>query len=101
MTISVKKQAPATRDAEATKIRILDAAEDEFAKAGMLGARTEGIAANIGVTKSMIFYHFGDKEGLYQAVLERVVAQRIRSIQKIDIHSTEPQIALRALVVPF
>ena len=98
MSTIVKKAAPATRDAEATKIRILDAAEEEFAKGGLLGARTEAIAANIGVTKSMIFYHFGDKEGLYQAVLERAIAQRIRSIQKVDVHSTSPKEALRTLV---
>src|ERR1700731_286778 len=98
MSTIVKKQAPATRDAEATKARILDAAEEEFAMGGLLGARTEAIAANIGVTKSMIFYHFGDKEGLYQAVLERAIAARIRSIQKVDVHSTQPKEALRTLV---
>jgi len=101
MASSVKKSAVTTRDAEATKGRILDAAEEEFAKGGLLGARTEAIAANIGVTKSMIFYHFGDKEGLYQAVLERAIALRIRSIQKIDIHSIEPKDAMRALVGAF
>lgn len=101
MTLSGKTRAPNTRDAEATKARILDAAEEEFARGGMLGARTEAIAANTGVTKSMIFYHFGDKEGLYQAVLERAIAQRIRSIQKIDTHSCQPRDALRSLVAAF
>jgi TetR/AcrR family transcriptional regulator len=101
MATSIKKGAVATRDAEGTKVRILDAAEEEFAKGGLLGARTEAIAANIGVTKSMIFYHFGDKEGLYQAVLERAIAQRMRTIQKIDIHSIEPKEAMRALVGAF
>lgn len=101
MTLSTRKRTPNTRDAEATKVRILDAAEEEFAMGGLLGARTEAIAANIGVTKSMIFYHFGDKEGLYQAVLERAIAQRMRSLQKIDIHSSQPKDALRSLVAAF
>lgn len=94
--ISTKKQA-ATRDAEATKNRILDAAEEEFAKGGLLGARTEAIAASTGVTKSMIFYHFRDKEGLYQAVLERVTAERVKALGKVNIHSCSPEQALRNL----
>ncbi|MBI2811189.1 MAG: TetR/AcrR family transcriptional regulator [Candidatus Melainabacteria bacterium] len=96
-----KKHAPATRDAEATKARILDAAETEFARAGLLGARTEAIAAKTGVTKSMIFYHFGDKEGLYQAVLERAVALRVTSIQKADLHNVDAEVALRNFIDSF
>ncbi len=101
MVPSPKKHAPAIRDAEATKTRILDAAEEEFAKGGLLGARTESIAAKTGVTKSMIFYHFGDKEGLYSAVLERAVSQRVASIQKTDIHNIDPEIALKNFVESF
>ncbi|CAN5487308.1 TetR/AcrR family transcriptional regulator [soil metagenome] len=96
-----KKHAPVTRGAEATKARILDAAEMEFARGGLLGARTEAIAAKTGVTKSMIFYHFGDKEGLYQAVLERAVALRVSSIQKADLHNVDAELALRNFIDSF
>src|SRR5882757_3178222 len=96
-----KKHAPATRDAEATKTRILDAAEEEFARGGLLGARTEAIAAKTGVTKSMIFYHFEDKEGLYQAVLERAVSNRVASLQKTDIHNVDAELSLRNFVETF
>jgi len=99
--MSAAKQAAATRDAEATKIKILDAAEEEFAKGGLLGARTDAIAANTGVTKSMIFYHFRDKEGLYQAVLERAVADRVSSIQMADLNNPDPYEALRAFTEAF
>jgi|688.fasta_scaffold316028_2 TetR/AcrR family transcriptional regulator len=98
---STKKSAPATRDAEATKGRILDAAEDEFARGGLLGARTEAIAAKTGVTKSMIFYHFGDKEGLYQAVLERAVSMRVATLQKTDLHNANVEVSLRNFVDSF
>lgn len=37
------------RDAEATKAQILDAAEEEFAKYGLAGARIDAIAARTGV----------------------------------------------------
>ena len=59
------------RDAEATKQQILDAAELEFAKNGLSGARTEAIATRAGVAPRMIYYYFQSKEGLYQAVLQR------------------------------
>lgn len=98
---SSKKHAPLTRDAEATKGRILDAAEEEFARGGLLGARTEAIAAKTGVTKSMIFYHFGDKEGLYQAVLERAVSMRVTTLQKTDLHNPDAETSLRNFVDSF
>lgn len=91
-----KEEKKVQRDKEATKCRILDAAEEEFAVGGLMGARTEAIACKTGTTKSMIFYHFRDKEGLYQAVLERAVARRMRVLQKIDLHA-DPEIALRDL----
>jgi TetR/AcrR family transcriptional regulator len=75
------KQPAQTRDAEATKSRILDAAEEEFAAAGLSGARTEAIAARTGVTKAMIYYYFDSKEGLYEAVLERAFRDHIEAAQ--------------------
>jgi TetR/AcrR family transcriptional regulator len=78
--MKVKLKQPAqTRDAEATKSRILDAAEEEFAASGLSGARTEAIAARTGVTKAMIYYYFDSKEGLYEAVLERAFSEHIQA----------------------
>ena len=51
--------------------RILDAASAEFAAAGFAGARVDDIAARAGVNKAMLYYHVGDKEALYAAVLHR------------------------------
>lgn len=65
---------------------ILDAAEVEFARAGLPGARTEDIAEASGVTRAMIHYYFASKENLYQAVLERILSNRVRAIQNIDLH---------------
>lgn len=96
-----KRKETSSRDAELTKSRILDAAEDEFAKGGLLGARTEAIAANTKVTKAMIYYYFEDKEKLYQAVLERSFARRVGAIQKLDLVGTPPEQALRLLVESF
>ncbi len=52
-----------------TKEKIIDAARHEFAEFGLAGARVERIAANAGVNKAMIYYHFNSKEMLYQNVV--------------------------------
>ncbi len=73
------------RDAEATKAIILAAAEEEFAQHGLTAARTEAIASKTGVAKSMIYYYFKDKSGLYQAVLERSHAELLEINQQLDL----------------
>jgi AcrR family transcriptional regulator len=95
------KQAPQQRDAEATRAKILDAAEEEFALAGLSGARTEAIAARTGVTKAMIYYYFSSKEQLYEAVLERAFAEHIRSAQDPRWLSGDPAESLEQFMRQF
>lgn len=60
-----------TRDPEGTRSAILDAAETAFCSAGFSAAALSEIAAAAGVAKSLIHHHFGSKEELWRAVLER------------------------------
>jgi TetR/AcrR family transcriptional regulator len=46
----------------------LDAALEEFSAKGFAGTRVRDVAARAGVSKDLIAYHFGSKEGLYLAV---------------------------------
>lgn len=82
------------RDAEATQAVILAAAEEEFAKHGLTAARTEAIAAKTGVAKSMIYYYFKDKEGLYQAVLKRAHSDLLQTSLQLDLDHLSPESAL-------
>jgi AcrR family transcriptional regulator len=50
---------------------ILRAAMNRFGEAGYDAARLDEIAADAGVTKPIIYRHFGSKKGLYLAVLGR------------------------------
>jgi len=55
-----------------TRAEILTAAERHFAERGFEAARLEDIAADVGIRRAAIFYHFGDKDELYAAVLDEV-----------------------------
>jgi AcrR family transcriptional regulator len=67
---------PGTRDRERSQERILDAALAEFAAYGFAGARVDVIARRAGINKRMLYHYFGNKEGLFRAVLRRKMAQR-------------------------
>jgi len=57
-----------------TRREILKAAEESFAAWGFAGATTRQVAAKAGVNVATLHYHFGNKEGLYRAVIEEAVS---------------------------
>jgi AcrR family transcriptional regulator len=65
-----RRPAGAQRDPDRTRAAILAAATAEFSAKGLHGARVDEIARRSGVNKRMLYHYFGDKEGLYLAVLE-------------------------------
>jgi TetR/AcrR family transcriptional regulator len=56
--------------AERTRAAILAAAEGLFARRGYAATRLEDVAEAVGVKRAALFYHFRDKQGLYDAVIE-------------------------------
>src|SRR6185437_16159949 len=74
-------------DPEQTKRNILEVATQEFSATGLTGARVDAIAERTNTTKRMLYYYFGSKEGLYQAVLEKVYGD-IRALEQ-DLHVSE------------
>jgi len=55
--------------AERTRAAILAAAEQQFAKRGFVATRLEDVAAAVDLKRAALFYHFRDKQSLYDAVL--------------------------------
>jgi len=85
-------------DRDLTRQNILAIATKEFADKGYSGARVDEIAARIDTSKRMIYYYFGDKEGLFIAALEEAY-RRIRQIEAtLDLAHHEPDAAIRTLV---
>lgn len=59
------------RNPEESKRRILDAAEGAFARRGFDGSRLRDIAQLAGVHHALVHHYYGDKRGLFAAVLRR------------------------------
>lgn len=93
-----KAPKPRTRDAEATKARILEAAKREFAKNGLGGARVDVIAEKAHANKRMIYHYFESKEGLFQTVLENAYVDIRLAEQKLNLDHLDPKAALERLV---
>lgn len=71
------------RNPDITKINILLAAEEEFARWGFHGARINRIAEKARANKRMIYHYFGSKEVLHKKVLEYNY-QKVIKIEKIE-----------------
>jgi len=63
-----------TRDADATRARIIEAAFMLFVRKGYAGVAMREIAEASDVTKSLIHHHFGSKQALWEEVKERAFA---------------------------
>jgi len=85
-------------DPELTKQNILEVATEEFATNGLAGARVDAIAAKTRTTKRMIYYYFGSKDELYQAVLDQAYGGIRHDEEEMRLIEQPPIDAMRALV---
>jgi TetR/AcrR family transcriptional regulator len=76
---------------------LLEAAEQIFAEQGFAGATTAAIARRAGVPKANLHYYFVTKEGLYRAVVERVLTAWLAAAASFDA-SEDPREALTAYI---
>lgn len=80
-TAKTKPACSSPRDPDRTRRRILDAALKVFAARGFAGARVNEIARKAATNKRMLYHYFGDKEGLFRAVLRHKIQQRRTSVE--------------------
>jgi AcrR family transcriptional regulator len=86
------------RDPEGMRLRILAAAKQEFANHGLAGARVDRIAAKADANKRMLYYHVGNKEDLYLAVLEGAYVKIRAEERELDLEHLAPSEAIRRLI---
>ncbi len=87
-----------TQDPDAVKADILSTATKVFAKRGFAGARISEIVEKTRTSKRMIYYYFGDKQGLYLAVLEAAYAGVRAGEDALLLDEVDPLTALTRLV---
>lgn len=85
------------RDAQRTRSDILEVARREFAERGYTGARVDEIAGRTSTTKRMIYYYFGGKEQLFEAVLEQAYSEIRAAEQELQLDHLDPVTAIRCL----
>jgi AcrR family transcriptional regulator len=93
-----RRRPPVARDPGRTRAAILDAATQEFTAKGLAGARIDTIAKRAAANKRMIYHYFGDKEGLYLAVLEQTYAAIRTAEVGLELGGRDPVDGMRELI---
>lgn len=91
------------RDATATRERLVRAAAELFAEQGVDAARSRDIVKSAGqANDSAIGYHFGSREGLLEAILDRHIEaeERTRAADLPGLEQADLETRVEALVRP-
>ncbi len=83
------------QDPDGVRTNILQVAREAFALRGLSGTRIDEIAARTSTSKRMIYYYFGDKEGLYREVLADAYRRTREAEDALELEGLAPEEALR------
>lgn len=84
-----------TKRGKDTADRILDAAEQIFAREGFSGASTRSIATAANANIGLLTYYFNSKEGLLDAVIARSVDSLLETLNQSINSKTNPEQAIQ------
>jgi TetR/AcrR family transcriptional regulator, regulator of autoinduction and epiphytic fitness len=79
---------------------ILKGAMEEFLEHGYAGSSMDKVAKASGVSKATVYSHFGDKESLFNAVMQDLVQERLKAsidVQQPKFSGQSPQEVLSAI----
>lgn len=82
-------------EAQATRHRLLDAAECLFHRNGVSQTSLQHIATEAGATRGAIYWHFKDKADLFNAMMERVTLPLEQSLQQETSNGSDPLVGLK------
>jgi AcrR family transcriptional regulator len=105
--LRVVSRAPSDETGEmgSTKVRLLDAAEQLFSERGYAGTSLRAVTRSAGVSVSAANYHFGSKQALLQAIVERRVqpvnARRAEEIAALEASAGGEPVSVEAIVEAF
>jgi len=81
-----------------TKEKILQVAEDEFAKHGFDGVSLNDIVKIVGINKATIYHHFKDKRALYQEIIKSKIDILHTNIEEIFDSETDSEKLLKKYI---
>ena len=88
------------RSAEETRAEILDAAQRRLAAGGADEIRLQEIAKDVGISHPAILHHFGSREGLIEALEQRITESLAEEVGRILLTGDgEPDRASRASLI--
>jgi TetR/AcrR family fatty acid metabolism transcriptional regulator len=78
------------RDKDATRQRILDAAEEVFAEKGYHGAVVDDIVRAADMSKGGFYFHFPNKQGIFLALMEALTPRLINAAERAIEQEKDP-----------
>jgi AcrR family transcriptional regulator len=84
------------RNRAAREREILEAAERIFGERGYQGTSMDDVAAEVGVSKPLIYQYYGSKDGLFLACLARLRAHLLETVADAVMAARDPEDALYA-----
>lgn len=87
---------PLTRDKDATRQRLLDAAETVFAEKGYHGAVVDDIIRASDSSKGGFYFHFPNKQAIFLSLIDALVPKLAAAIERAIAHETDPSAQLDA-----
>jgi TetR/AcrR family transcriptional regulator, mexJK operon transcriptional repressor len=86
-----------TKRGLARKEQILRMASQKFLEHGYEGASVDGIIQEVGGSKTNVYSQFGNKEGLFRAVIESLCQEFLRNFKRLDLTGKDATTGLTAL----
>ncbi len=93
----VAKAKPKPKPEATSRERVLAGATEEFAAYGFAGARIDRISQRVGLNVRMIYYHFGNKEGLYRGVLGAIYGEAAALLARVAAEADPGKRSVEAL----
>ncbi|MFI7121654.1 TetR/AcrR family transcriptional regulator [Amycolatopsis sp. NPDC049868] len=79
-----------TERSQSTQAALITAARTLFAEQGYAAVPADEIVRAAGVTRGALYHHFGDKQGLFRAVIEQIETGITEELQAVRASTDDP-----------
>lgn len=86
------------RNVEVRRVEILSATVDQAVRLGMERLRVQDVAASLGISSGLVFYHFDTKDKLLAAALEHAVDRDLARLDRAVAQGSDPLDRLRRVI---